>query len=374
MAKVYLFNPENDVALGFGRRSFTLSPLVKALHADGASLPMWYAEPGGFVYDPSAGRSVEWYESMAELFGIDVCVADRVPSGLDGSPWGWSEDACRQLRMVGASVLDGEAVGRLRLLSHRRLTVDVMTRLKAVLSFPLPEVPVEAMSVDDVRQAFGMWGGRMFVKAPWSSSGRGVIMVESLTESVEARVANILRRQGSVMCEPAVDKLRDFAMEFRASEGRVEFAGYSLFFNEHGSAYGGNILAPDHELESLLVADGASPDHLHSVRLTLTDIFNELVAPYYDGYFGVDMMLASDGMLVPCVEVNLRMTMGAVAVIWRDRYMSEGSRGRFSVGQLTGTGRGPLVVESGRLVAGSLCLTPPRDVGKFEFRIDVSEL
>ena len=375
MANVHLFNPENDVALGYWKGSFTLSPLVRSLHCDGASLPMWYASPGDFVFDPMATATPEWYREMSRRFGLEVTVADCVPSGLNPMPWGWSYDTCRQFAKIGAEIPVTEWIERHRQLSHRRLTAKIMDRLSGVLPFPIPEVPVEAESVEAVRSKFIGWNGRIFVKAPWSSSGRGVVYVDRWTDTAAARIRNIIRHQGSVMCEPAVDKRRDFAMEFHSDGRHVKWVAYSLFFNEHGASYAGNILAPDQELESMLIADGADKEHLESVKNALIDIFDEMIAPYYVGYFGVDMMIASDGMIVPCVEVNLRMTMGVVAALWRDRYMSEGSRGRYFVG-IKGpeSGGGEPVVCDRRMVRGRMCLTPPRHDGKFEFVVEVSEL
>lgn len=376
MANVHLFNPENDVALGYWKSSFTLSPLVSSLHRDGASLPMWYAGPGDFVFDPYASETAEWYGEVSRRFGLDVTVADSVPSGLKGMPWGWSYDTCRQFAKIGVEVPDGEWLERHRQLSHRRLTAKIMARLSDVLPFSIPAVPCEAESIEDVRAKFGEWEGRIFVKAPWSSSGRGVMYVGRWTDTAETRIRSVIRRQGSVMCEPAVDKYRDFAMEFHSDGRHVEWVAYSLFFNEHGASYSGNILAPDFELERMLIADGADKVRLESVKSALVDIFNDMIAPYYEGYFGVDMMIATDGMIVPCVEVNLRMTMGVVASLWRDRYMSDGSRGRYFVGMKRADicRAEPIIFDRNRMVNGRMCLTPPRRDGKFEFVVEVSEL
>lgn len=374
MAKVYLFNPENDVALGYWKQSFTLSPLVKALHLDGASLPMWYASDDDYVFDPRAEASVEWRREMSDKFGLEANVSSIVPEGLEGMPWGWSYDACRQLLSIGAEVPDMERVEKLRVLSHRRLTVEVMCRLREMLPFAIPDLPSEAKSLADVKREFEERGRDIFIKAPWSSSGRGVVRANRWTDGLEARVGNIIRRQGSVMCETAVDKRHDFAMEFRSEGGRVEWLAYSLFFNEHDTSYGGNILAPDSELESMLVDDGADSSQLEMVRRALERIFTELIAPYYEGYFGVDMMVASDGMIVPCVEVNLRMTMGVVAALWRNRYLSPGSRASYSVGMCVDGESRPLVVADGRLVSGSVLLTAPDERARFAFKVDASEL
>ena len=59
---------------------------------------------------------------------------------------------------------------------------------------------------------------------------------------------------------------------------------------------------------------------------------DDRIAPHYDGYLGIDMMLYWDEngkiALNPCVEVNLRMTMGMVTAAMGSRH---GLRGNFSI-------------------------------------------
>ena len=40
------------------------------------------------------------------------------------------------------------------------------------------------------------------------------------------------------------------------------------------------------------------------------DAIAEVVAPGYSGPLGIDMLATGDGRINPCVEMNLRMTMG----------------------------------------------------------------
>jgi hypothetical protein len=59
---------------------------------------------------------------------------------------------------------------------------------------------------------------------------------------------------------------------------------------------------------------------------------DDLIAPHYNGYLGIDMMLYWDEngkiALNPCVEVNLRMTMGMVTAAMGSRH---GLHGNFSI-------------------------------------------
>ena len=56
---------------------------------------------------------------------------------------------------------------------------------------------------------------------------------------------------------------------------------------------------------------------------------DDLIAPHYDGPVGIDMMLYWDEngriALNPCVEVNLRMTMGMVTAAMGSRHDLHGN-------------------------------------------------
>ena len=45
-------------------------------------------------------------------------------------------------------------------------------------------------------------------------------------------------------------------------------------------------------------------------------ILNEVIAPHYEGLFGVDLLVTADGRINPCVEINLRRTMGHATLAW----------------------------------------------------------
>lgn len=287
---------------------------------------------------------MEFAGGLARSFGLTAQIAPRA-QGAEGAPWGWSADAVRQLREAGAQVLPDDAVERLRQLSHRRISREVMERLRAGLTFPLPPSPVECRSLAEVGQELRRHS-RIYVKQPWSGSGRGVVAIDALTPRTSAQITGMIARQGCVMTEKALDGVADFAMLFHAADGRVRWEGYSLFYNAHAHAYGGNILLPDSEIERRLVGAGASSQHFGAIVEALERVLTELVAPYYTGWLGVDMLLCGDGVIAPCIEVNLRMTMGVVALELRRRLGDVYDGFTFTASR------------PARLPAGSVALTP----------------
>lgn len=155
------------------------------------------------------------------------------------------------------------------------------------------------------------------IKAPWSSSGRGLryldLQNEGINDHLQGWIKNVIRKQGLVMVEPYYNKIRDFGMEFTAHKnGEIEYLGLSVFSTSNG-AYMGNILAPEDEKEELL-SRYINADILIEIRNTITNIMNGKLKGIYTGPFGIDMMIVNGGKIHPCVELNLRRTMGHVAL------------------------------------------------------------
>lgn len=386
---IRLFNPENDIMLQWPaaeRRTHTLTEAVESFRCAGAMLPVWWSQGGDAVVVPDSQCDTcsRWLDEMTKLFPMldEIKIAHEGMGELRGAPWGWSSDAARKLTPYGALCPDVDSLERIRQLSHRRTGIAVMERLHRLMpDVELPMLPIEVSAVEQLAEAFRALGGDVYMKSPWSSSGRGVVRVSALTAQIEQRAAGIIRRQGSVTLERALDGVQDFAMLFRMERGRAHFEGYSLFFNSHGTSYGGNLLASDAEIESRLVALGADRGVLHRLQTVMPDVLSDIIGDDYEGWLGVDMLVARGGMVNPCIELNLRMTMGVVAHELTSRLLAPGVEGRFTVApvaadptdhEIDRTGHekeaSPRIAE-GRLAGGVLYLTPP---GKFAFKIEIT--
>lgn len=340
--QLFLFNPENDIALGLGAGRFTPPRQAALLHMAGAILPFWLGDAGDYVLvdDGQIDAALRWKEEI-ELDGPSPVssAADLPPEALASvafAPWGWSLDAVAQFERAGfdcgmLAKIRG-MMNRHRMLSHRRTALKLLDALRrrGIRMDGCPEA-IEARCVEDVVRFVMLHGGAM-LKSPWSSSGRGVFPVttETLGGSL-VRVTGIVRRQGSVMVEPLLPRVQDFAMLFNYDAGEVEFAGLSLFYNSTATNYGGNLVASDEEILrrlSLLV----QRQELLRTRDAVADCLPEILEDSYSGPLGVDMMVycvdGNDVGIAPCVEVNLRTTMGFVA---RGVYKKLGKTGVMSV-------------------------------------------
>ena len=117
------------------------------------------------------------------------------------------------------------------------------------------------------------------------------------------------------MAEPFFDKEKDFGMEFYAGEdGSIRYLGLSLFHTANG-AYTGNILATENKKREM-ISRYISIELLDSIKENICSSLPTILTGGYTGPFGVDMMVVKGErfLLHPCVEINLRRTMGHVAL------------------------------------------------------------
>lgn len=307
--RLLLFNPETEYALVSGASFYTPPKRVEAMRLERQLLPEAWAESGDFILvdDPSILSSrfslVAW-ESLEGLF-------EQHPD-LTVEPWGWNHALIRRLKDAGvpsSKLPDESRMSRIRELAHRRTTVACCRMWnESVGSEFTVEVPVELTSAGECMDFYRKNPGCWF-KAPWSSSGRGVINTAAdMTDVlVEQWCRGILRRQGSVMGETGADRIADFATEWRIASGEARYVGLSSFSTSNRGKYISNDLMGQEEMAELF--DAVSSMSIREVVGRQKGILEEVLSGY-DGLCGVDMLVERSGRLRPFVELNLRRTMG----------------------------------------------------------------
>ena len=394
---LYIFNPENDLALAYGEEGYTAPPAARQLRRDLQMLPAWWCEQGSTILSQCIADDSAWLVTVARQFGIDArCIAINHLQNHCYSyrPWGWSRDLRRRLlnECVAISQLPTmDYIDRLRELSHRRISQRLHRRVRELVGkgaeianagYFATEIPHEAYSVEEVRE-YELKHPQCYIKAPWSSSGHGVYRVlEPQSRNFEIWTQGVINRQGSIMCEPALQAVQDFAMEYRCTGGRAEFVGYSVFGNDAHSAFSSGMVAPAGALRDVILQRLGDAELLDATDEAVRRFVEEEIAPHYEGCLGVDMMLYDDHGVVrlnPCIEVNLRMTMGALTAIFASRYLAEGAVGKFVVEQSTPEAMAklaeehPAEVTEGKLRGGILRLTPAYSDSRYFAYIRVNE-
>lgn len=352
--RLHVFNPEHDMALAHGDAYFTPPRAGRQMRHDLGFLPLlWAADDDVVLLDDTAealqavsrlqqspvwnrektdekpnqatyASQVGWLENYSSHLR---CLTDLVSLPLsEVCPWGW--DAALVLRLVRAGVprhlmpTDGQ-LEAIRRLSSRRTAASLLPHLVGLAPDRLVGEAWTACSEDELAEILSAHAAHasFILKAPWSCSGRGLRQVgPSLTPSELGWARRILARQGHLMVEPRYDRLMDFGMEFEADGERIGYRGLSLFDTAHG-AYTGNLLATEQQKTSLL-APLTGTALLATLRENIIKGLAPLLRNIYKGPLGVDMMLVgtADGPRVhPMVEINLRRTMGHVAIDMAER-------------------------------------------------------
>lgn len=318
--KIRVFNPEHDLALAANLANFTAPHAGRQLRADLGYLPALWAEADDVVLVEHPDEAECRFRRLTKRpFGRFVTreqLAALPAEGVD--VWGWDLAIRAFLLRCGVAecLLPGvEAIAAIRDLSHRRHAGEMLAQLQG------PGVVGEAVMLTELQPLYERFdrGECLVVKAPWSSSGRGVRFYENtLTNSDFGWLHRILATQGAIMIEPHYNKVRDFGMEFSSDgEGHVTYLGLSLF-STAGTAYTGNVLASEEE-KMETISRYIPDDLLVAVRQKIESLSAALFRGRYAGPFGIDMMVVArpdrDGFLLhPCIEINLRRTMGHVAI------------------------------------------------------------
>ena len=317
-----IFNPEHDLALAANLRQFTAPHAGRQLRSDLAFIPALWADEGDLVLVDD----IDCARDKVRHLGVEL--ADKVEfitkvqlqhmlktDFIDGvRPWGWDLSLKGELERLGLPEIalpTDDILNKVRAISSRQWAAE---HLQEQVSY--------VQTVSEVKALVKQWG-KAVVKAPWSSSGRGVKYVSADEfrrgedyPSFDRWVGNIIFRQGGVTVEPYYNKVKDFGMEFEVKDGKVIYRGLSLF-DTIKNAYSGNILCQEEEKAEWL-SRYVGADRLQEISQHVIDVMEPALKGIYSGPFGVDMMVyvKEDGKLEvnTCIELNLRRTMGHVAI------------------------------------------------------------
>ena len=380
---MYLFNPDTDLALAHSHPHYTPPASALDMARDLALLPIWYAPEGeSIILERTDIQS--FIQKVQQYFTVEPAFVpfSELPVHREEQiiPWGWNLALRKKLIEAGVaeSRLPSAAdIERLKMYSDRQYAVKMLRELKAVnpLFYGQSDYfthPEEAFTYLSMQKSDSV------LKKPNSGSGKGLVWIKGkITDKQMDWCRRVIRQQGGVVVEPVLDKVLDFAFEYRMSGGDASFAGYSLFRTTASGAYEGNYLLADEKIETVLAAYAPLEDFL-ILRALLTRKLAEYF-PRYNGYIGVDMMICRTchGFRIqPCVEINMRMNMGVLARGFYDRFLQKNASGVFKIDYFKRPGdalahagelerKYPLRVERRKIVSGCLPMTPVTEETKY---------
>lgn len=373
--RLYIFNCDCEMAIADGGKFYMPPANVKKMMEDLAYLPAYLGERGDCVlvgkdFGEKGGKGLQ-----VECEPITWEELQREPGKFEGEPWGMSPKMCHWLatRNLGKEWREEQKEWY-----SRETACEVLCRLmKRGVVADEKAIPYSCSSLKEISERAGK--GHWLVKAPWSSSGRGLLHLrEGVSEKAGEWMSGVLKKQGYLMVERFLDKVEDFAMEFQASDEEIRFVGWSCFTTgEHGE-YRGNYIGEQKNiikrLEHLL-----GGEMLERLKTELPAVLRE-VLPLYRGFLGVDMMVyrteTGEMAVQPCVEINLRYNMGIMALYLSSKYLDKCAEGEFTVTFYSKRGEAlqahermcreePAVYKNNRIKSGYIALTPVSETTQF---------
>ncbi|MDH6307592.1 hypothetical protein M2451_000042 [Dysgonomonas sp. PFB1-18] len=379
---ILYFNPGHETAVHNASPYYTAPANVVAMQHELAYLPAWYGKSDDVVFVSQQENDAFFSFLKANLPTIPLPVSKeslyKYRSEYIGL-WGISPQAVHYFTELNEEL---ELDLRIPLwrdeytyLHSRQAAHDCLISLTEQL--PLIQhdiIPQFYTDLDEIEVAVNNSESQLLAKAPYSSSGRGLLWlpVTGLTRTERQILHGILKKQGSVSVESVLDKQTDFAMEFLSDgQGGLEFTGYSLFYTNAKGGYESNYLGTQDSIEKQL-SEQIDLSLLNDVKAGLIAILRDKYAGLYNGCIGVDMMIYKDGdsyRLHPCLEINMRYNMGYLSLRLYENYLMQGVEGRFYLdfsareGEIFGKHRQmqkqyPAQFANGRLMSGYLALCP----------------
>jgi len=393
MAFLHYFNPGSEVAVLNASPYFTPAANQMKMQRDLSFLPAWYADyPDDFVWieDRLTEEFISSIKSLSRLAKA-VCFEDLVNkkqqlSGFEVSPWGISPQSIKFFETLNNKYDLGIIIPSwkneyIRLCSReiaKKCLEFIVQSHSEIEKNIIPEFYTSIEAIENITQTSSNF---VLAKAPYSSSGRGLLWLPpaKLHQSEKQIIGGILKKQAFISIEKVLDKQIDFAMLFHSDGlGKVEFTGLSLFETNKKGAYDKNIVASPNEIQNRL-KPYIDIILLEKIKNTLLQFLSRSFASIYKGCIGIDMMIyaeTNDFKLHPCVEINMRSTMGLLALQLHQHFFCEDSTGYFKIdfsnkpGELLQKHRKmlklyPAEFSNGRIKSGYLSLCPVKEDSKY---------
>ena len=353
LPRLYVFNPTCDFAVANGNHSWQPNATLSRMQEDMSGIVRFLAKPDDIVLlkrlpSDELSHLMESVGFPQPQFRTFDSFSIKPETIKEVRPWGWSPAF---IRMITTLTETGKYLSTPSGISPWQM-VDKELRSRKTSLYTLYHilknhfhdnfisvamVSKVCQNMEEIESQIAE-NGKLMLKLPWSSSGRGLIPITEipLHQTVKQRIHSALKSQGYLMAEPFLDKVHDLAFLFQIDQGEINYLGISRFFTDLKGQYQGNNLGgfpsdiPDEEKEFLEWAVTILPG-------LFTRIFHESgLTETYSGPLGIDTLIFKDNAgrlkINPCLEINWRFTMGHIS-IEIEKYLHPASYGIFRTWQ-----------------------------------------
>lgn len=396
---ILVFNPTCEYAIANGNENWQPNQLLQKMEADLSLLLIFLSEKTDFVVVEKL-PSDEFLVSLQQI-NIDIpnfILKNAVASnqyfvGLPKNkllPWGWSPAVHKLLSPLKASCSSEFQQSPIfkwkpvhREITSRKFAAEILKQIQTTLNtdyiLPLEFLPKVCTTINDFEAAIHQWG-KIMIKAPWSSSGRGLqpISKTPVHPKVWEKVMGIVKDQGYAIAEPLLDKVHDLALLFELKKEKVEYLGISNFCTNSKGQYEGNFL---NGLPSTIEKSVSEFIEFvaHKIRQPIINAMEtSKMAANYEGVFGIDTLIYTDKSnrlrINPCLEINVRHTMGLLA-LRIEKLIHQNKTGMYRTYYKPGTSfytfkkemekKHPLKIKRNKIESGFLALTEAKEDSLF---------
>lgn len=393
---IYYFNSTCELAVANESFSYQAPLLLREMEQDLAILPFVFASENDFVVTENI-PSDEFQQTLRQAgFSLPgFCSLSELEAMPDGSfkaiyPWGWSPAAHFKLKKLKEKCQAGFKASPVydwnelhKSLFERSTSLGF---LKSLLNGnPLDwlvakELTGQKVSSLDQIELLLAKQAPLVLKAPLSSSGRGIQMIRkpSLNNAIKQWISGVLKQQNYLIAEPFLEKITDLSFQFQIkSESEMEYLGYSVFTTNTNGQYQRTLIHPD--LQKIVPeADSDFYGMIETTAEILTNALKKSVySRSYQGFLGIDAMIFrhDNGLKIqPCIEINCRMNMG-ILTLYIEKIIHPEATGKFELfygkhGEFKSFANEkkkhwPPEFRDGKLYSGFVPLVEPDDQNKF---------
>ncbi len=336
---IYHFNPTCELAIANGTDSWQANKLLTKMETDLDILPLFFTNSKDYLIVNK--KPSKLYLEALKCLNIEIpmfILREKMINDKNFSivqkgqlkPWGWSPAEHKFLSPLKESCSENFSNSPVFnwLPQHKNLYSKKFAAgiLKILLEdyahdFFIPKRQLtEVCTIQaEIENLIQRWG-QLMIKAPWSSSGRGLQTIRRtpVHPKVWAKILSIIKEQGYAIVEPYLNKVLDLAFQFEMTKGKVKYLGISNFSTDYKGQYNGNSLngLPDYLDKELTDFVNLLPEKIIPSLITILEKSD--LARYYEGIFGVDTLVYIDEnkelKVNPCLEINVRYNMGLLSI------------------------------------------------------------
>lgn len=396
---IYLFNPTCEYAVANGHASWQPNQLLQKMEEDLGAIPLFFGRPNDVVLvkklpPPKFLTSLKKIGVVPPRF-IEIKKISKNSQFINEPknrllPWGWSPASHRLLNPLKNSCSENFKKSTVfnwkpeyREIYSKKFALQILKSLLPELP-PKNVLPPHLMSEvctarTELETLIQRWG-KIMVKAPWSSSGRGLQRVTKtpVIDKVWEKLCGIIHEQGYAIAEPLLDKVMDLAFQFELKQGKVSYLGISRFSTDQKGQYQGNFLMGwPTGLDSKVFYFAESLPKI-IIEPLIKVIETSRLAEYYEGNFGVDTLIFRDETgnlrVNPCLEINVRQNMGLLS-LQVEKLVSPDKKAMFKTFFQQGKSflefkqkmeaSHPLILQDAKIESGFFALSPALEDTKF---------